>query len=51
MNEPTFLLEENGEPKISKCSYDKEKCCNCMTYSILHEDKTHYICGKCGATK
>jgi len=46
-----YLLDEDGEPEISLCNYDKENCCNCMTKSIQSEDKTHYNCGKCGAIK
>jgi ribosomal protein S27AE len=25
--------------------------CGCATKSMLSEDKTHYLCGKCGNTK
>ena len=43
--------EETGMETISLCNYDKEKCCYCMTKSILSEDGTHFQCGKCGASK
>lgn len=44
-------MTTDNETEISLCNYDKEKCCGCVTKSILSEDKTHYTCGKCGATK
>ena len=51
MEEKIFLLDEEGEWKLSQCKYDKDRCCYCMTYSILSQDRTHYNCGKCGAVK
>lgn len=39
------------DEELTLCSYDEENCCNCMTKSINSDDKTHFICGKCGATK
>lgn len=51
MVELIFLSNKNGEPNISICKYDKERCCGCATKSVLSEDKTHYRCGKCGAMK
>jgi len=51
IREITYLLDEKGDKKLSVCKYDKERCCNCMTYSILSDDLTHYECAKCGATK
>lgn len=47
----TLRLNKNGEVDISLCNYDKERRCGCMTISILSEDGTHFVCGKCGATK
>ena len=46
-----YLLDIDGEPKITICNYDKLRCCNCLTKSILSEDRTHYNCEKCGAIK
>lgn len=45
------ITENIEEADISICNYDKERCCHCMTKSIESEDKTHFYCGKCGATK
>lgn len=51
MKDKKFFLNEHGEPAISLCQYDKERCCSCMTKSILSEDGTHHNCEKCGAVK
>ena len=42
----TEVLEE---ATVSLCNMYKG--CGCVTKSILSEDNTHYICGKCGNTK
>lgn len=42
----TENIEEAG---ISLCNL--EGGCGCATKSILFEDGTHFICGKCGNTK
>ena len=51
MTDKKYRLDEEGNPAISLCNYDKERCCNCMTKSVDVDDGTHFICGKCGATK
>lgn len=41
--------EDASEGDISLCRL--EDGCGCATKSVLHEDGTHFTCGKCGATK
>ena len=45
----TGITEDFDEAVISLC--DLEGGCHCATHSVLFEDGTHFICGKCGNTK